>query len=244
MENKDTSFNFTFNHVESYFRTVLDEGYTVMTCYDYFLHKTSGKPLPPKTLVNRVDIDFALKKTRRLTDIFNRLGIKATFFVRLHAPEYNPFSFEGYLCLKEMKDSGHEIGYHSEVVDQARIWGESDEACLKRDIGILNTMLGIEVKGAASHGGTTGLNNLDFWKNRIPQDFGLCYEGYDKQPGFNLFQESVYVSDSCWTFWKSYKNGVLAEGDRRTLAEHAKAGHSLIYSLIHPDTYYDSHFYE
>lgn len=49
-----------------------------------------------KILINRVDIDFSVKKAVKLGKIFNDLGIKATFFIRLHAPEYNPFSFENY----------------------------------------------------------------------------------------------------------------------------------------------------
>ena len=90
----------------------------------------------------------------------------------------------------------------------------------------------------------TGLNNLDFWKDKKPSDFGMLYEGYDKQKEFNLFQESFYVSDSNWTVWKCFDKGVLAEGDSRTLGEHVKNEHPLIYLLIHPETYYDEHFYE
>ena len=39
-------------------------------------------------------------------------------------------------------------------------------------------------------------NNLDFWKNRKPKEFNLLYEGYDKEPEYNLFQEAFYISDS------------------------------------------------
>jgi len=94
--NKD--FHFTFQNLESQYRRVLDEGYKFMTCADYVELKRN---LPPLTVVNRVDIDFSVKKSERLMDIFDRLGIKATFFVRLHAPEYNPFSFENYRILKQ-----------------------------------------------------------------------------------------------------------------------------------------------
>ena len=85
---------------------------------------------------------------------------------------------------------------------------------------------------------------MDFWKDKKPSDFDLLYEGYDHQPEFNLFQEAFYVSDSEWTRWKCYDKGKLIEGNRKTFLEHAKDGHSLIYLLIHPDTYFDNHFYE
>jgi len=236
-------FKFTFNHLKSYFQTVKENGYEIITCKEYVDFKQHNNA-QIKVLVNRVDIDVSCKKAKRLAQIFNELEIKATFFVRLHAVEYNPFDFENYNCLKFIKDTGHEIGYHSEVIDQSVIWEESEEECLKRDIQVLNTMLNIKVDGVASHGGFTGLNNLDFWQNRLPSDFGLLYEAYDQQPEFNLFQESLYISDSEWTKWKCYDKGKLVDGDARTLGEHAQDGHPIIYSLIHPETYYDEHFYE
>lgn len=105
-------------------------------------------------------------------------------------------------------------------------------------------MLQIKIKGVASHGGATGLNNLDFWKDRNARDFGLLYEAYDKTADFNLFGESFYISDSEWTRWKCYNRGKLVEGDRRSLMEHALDGHDLIYLLTHPETYFERHFYE
>ena len=142
-------------------------------------------------------------------DIFDRLNIKGTFFVRLHAPEYNPFSFEGYRVLKRLLNSGHELGYHSEVIDQSIIWGEDAETCLIRDLKVLGNMFNYQVKSVASHGGNTGFNNLDFWKDKKPENYGLLYEGYDKEPGYNLFQEAFYISDSEWTQWKCYNKGKL-----------------------------------
>ena len=107
--------------------------------------------------------------------------------MRLHAPEYNPFSFENYKILKFLIESGHELGYHSEVTDQAAIWKEDPTACFLRDIDVIDRMFNIKVAGVASHGGMTGLNNLDFWKDKKASDFGLAYEAYDKEPSFNLF---------------------------------------------------------
>ena len=51
---------------------------------------------------------------------------------------------------------------------------------LEKDIDVLNRMLEIKIEGIASHGGATGLNNLDFWKNKKASDFGCKYEAYDK----------------------------------------------------------------
>ena len=40
------------------------------------------------------------------------------------------------------------------------------------------------------------------------------------------------------------QKGNLVDGDHRSLSEHLVDKHPLIYLLIHPDTYFDLHFYE
>lgn len=237
------SFKFTYEALKKQFESALIQGYEVLTCAEYVRRKSSNS-LSKKTVVNRVDIDYSVKKCEKVGEKFNELGIKASFFVRLHAPEYNPFSFENYRIIKQLIESGHEIGYHSEVIDEAQIWNEPAVDCLKRDIDVFNRIFGIEIEGIASHGGLTGLNNLDFWKDKTPSQFGLLYEGYDKQPENNIFWESRYVSDSEWTRWKSYDNGTLRAGDQRSIAEHLEEDLPLIYTLIHSDTYFENHFYE
>jgi len=237
------NFRFTYTNLEEQYKTIIDAGYTVMTCYEYYLRKKEISN-NHKVLVNRIDIDFSLKKAIPMLDIYHKLGIKGSFFIRLHANEYNPFSFENYSIIKRMIDEGHEIGYHSEVIDQAAIWNEDPEVCLKRDIAILNKYFNIEIKGVASHGGMTGLNNLDFWANKSAKQFGLCYEAYDKEPEFDLFNKSFYISDSEWTRWKCYKNGKLIVGDNNPPVNHLGEVNPLIYFLIHSDTYFHNHFYE
>jgi len=238
----DSKFKFTFDNIAEQYRVALEKGYEFCTCEEYVQRKREGRI--HKLIVNRVDIDFSVKRAERLGNLFNQLGIKASFFIRLHASEYNPFSFENYRIIKGLIHAGHEIGYHSEVVDQSEIWGEDAEKCFLRDISVINHMFGIEISGTASHGGLTGANNLDFWKERTASDYGLLYEAYDKESAFNLFDTSFYVSDSEWTQWKCYDRGTLLEGNRKTLTEHLEDSHDLIYLLIHSDTYFDKHFYE
>ena len=234
-------YSFTWLNLEKEYRSIIDDGYKIITCQDYVRLK---KNLPNKVLVNRIDIDLSVKKVINLLDIFDKLRIKGTFFLRLHASEYNPFSFENYRVIKRLLDSGHELGYHSEIVDQSIIWNEKAEDCLKRDLMVLGNMFNYKVKSVASHGGNTGFNNLDFWKNNKPKDYNLLYEGYDREPEYNLFHEAFYISDSEWTKWKCYNNGKLVEGDNRSPSMHLKDKHQLIHLLIHPDTYYNHHIYE
>jgi len=234
-------FDFTFQNLESQYLSALDKKYQIIRCVDFF-NKSFQPDIP--MIVNRVDVDFSVKKAKRIWEIFEKLGIKGTFFIRLHAPEYNPFSFENYKIIKEIQNSGHEIGYHSEVVDQSKIWNEDSAECLRRDLAFFSTVFGVQVKGVASHGGMTGLNNLDFWEEKNPSDFGLTYEAYKGSDTDSLFKDSLYVSDSEWTLWKCYQKGQLLDGDNRSLSEHLVDRPDLVYLLVHPDTFFDHHFYE
>jgi len=231
-----SNFHFTFKNISEQYKYAIDNGYRFLTCVDYASKRENQLS---KVIINRIDVDYSITKAERLGIIFNDLGIKGSFFIRLHAPEYNPFSFENYRVIKFLIDSGHEIGYHSEIVDQAAIWQESDIRNLKRDIDVLNRMFDIQIEGVASHGGMTGLNNLDFWKKHKAEDFGLMYEAYD------WFDETFYISDSEWTKWKCYDKGKLIVNDMRSIKEHiSDKKHKLIYLLIHSDTYYNNHIYE
>ena len=234
MEDK-SKFDFTFESIREQYEYALKNNYTFVTCAEYAQNKNKEFN---KTIINRIDVDYSVKKAENLGIIFNELGIKGSFFIRLHAPEYNPFSFENYRIIKFLIDAGHEIGYHSEIVDQAAIWNEDETKNLLRDMKVINKMFNIKIKGVASHGGMTGLNNLDFWKKHSAEEFGLLYEAYD------WFDETFYISDSEWTQWKCYKNGKHMTGDLRNLEEHIKDEHKLIYLLIHSDTYFYKHFYE
>lgn len=238
-----SQFCFTFHNLKKNFEEALNNGYQIIGCIDYVDYKKNKQA--NKILVNRIDVDVSCEKAMRLARIFNDLKIKATFFIRLHAKEYNPFAPDNYKYLKYIRDSGHEIGYHSEVVDMSVIWDEPAYSCLVRDIEVINKIFNIQIKGVASHRSViTGLNNLDFWSDKKPFDFKLIYEAYDTQPEFNLFQKSFFISDSNWTYWKCYNKGRLMEEDKRSLGEHAADGHRIIYSLIHPETYYNEHPYE
>ena len=88
-------FKFTFENIKNEYQQVINLDYQFITCQEYVSLKKENK-LARKTVVNRVDIDFSVRKSLRLIEIFNELNIKASFFLRLHAPEYNPFSFENY----------------------------------------------------------------------------------------------------------------------------------------------------
>lgn len=243
METSD-EFVFSWNNLRAEYLKLLEAGYTFLKCSDYAEALSQGLPLPKLAVVSRVDVDLSPAKADRLREILDGLGIKASFFVRLHALEYNPFSFENYRIFRSIMHSGHELGLHTEIIDASTIWQEDARACFERDLAAFECIFGARPIGTAAHGGATGLNNLDFWKTHTPEEFGQLYEAYSESESFSLFQDSIYVSDSEWTRWKSYDGGRLQQGDRRSPSAIAENKPPLIYMLVHPDTYFDRHCYE
>lgn len=234
---------FTFSYIESEYRRILENGYTFLSCEDVFARLLGNDVLlqgETKIVVNRVDVDVSVKKALRIGLLFKKLGIPASFFFRTHASEYNLLSFETTSIVRELSKMGFEIGLHSEVIDGSAIWGQAAQEILEMDLLILRLVSGAAVRGVSSHGGLTGLNNLDHFRPYDQSNPAVDYEAYDPR----LFDAGIYVSDSEWTRWKSYRHGRRLEGQLSGPADYALAGEPFIYMLIHPETYFDKHVYE
>jgi len=229
---------FTFDYYQKIFEVAQRYEYQILTLRDYFKGNYDSSL---KVLINRIDVDFNVNKARTIGEIFQRQKIAGSFFFRLHAPEYNLFAFENVNTLRVLIENGNEIGLHTELEDMKQICQLSPKELLRKEIAIFESFYDIKLSGTAAHGGMTGFNNLDFWKNSSPSEFGLLYEGYDQ----NLWEKSRYISDSEWTRWKAYQRGELIENDRRSPIEHIEQeSPQLIYLLTHADGYYFKHFYE
>jgi hypothetical protein len=211
-----------------------------MTCRDARAARDAGG-FPPGTLVMRVDVDRSPAAAVTMAELFRAEGCRATFFYRLHAPEYDLRDRDARAQLRAVRERGFEIGLHSEPLVVAEVTGKPPEQVLAEDVGTLNDLLDEPIVGAASHGDARfpHINNLDFWNSHRPESFGLLYEAYDKRT-FGLFQASRYVSDSELVRWKAYDRGVLRAGDHRTLEEHLRDTDLPIYVLVHPFLFEES----
>lgn len=235
--NPSTTRGFSFVEYERIFRSAVAAGYRVVTLREFFEGALDGRE---KLLVNRIDVDVKIDRLPRLSDILGRLGIRASIYLRLHAPTYNLLSFGNLAILRELVRAGHEIGLHTELADAEGHCSIEGPALLRREIDLLETIAGTRVIGTASHGDMTGFNNLHFWKRHRPADFGLLYEAYDPR----LWANCRYVSDSEWVRWKAYNNGELIADDRRSPDEHALEGPPVLHVLTHPESWYDRYIYE
>ncbi|MFH0778531.1 MAG: hypothetical protein V2A71_07870 [Candidatus Eisenbacteria bacterium] len=101
--------SFTFAHYESLLTRALEQGYRFS---DFKGH--AALPKEEGLILIRHDVDLSVRNALRFAQIEKRLGIVATYFVRVHAHQYNPFQCDSYRMLKEIKEMGHEMGLHYE----------------------------------------------------------------------------------------------------------------------------------
>jgi len=224
---------FTYEYLKHQLEQVKDCGYRFMTLQEYY-----RAPIPQRIAIVRVDVDMSVRKCEPVMDIFDNIGVRASWFFRLHGP-YNLFGFENYRILRNIIRQGHEVGVHTELIDQCGIWEEDVHGSLKRDLSIFYHMTGVAPFGVAAHGDISGNIDIPLWQNMSPSDFGLIYQAHD------LMRRSIYVSDSLWHKWKVYDHNVLIDGDERSPAEHAReTSPEILYILTHSDTWYERHIYE
>jgi hypothetical protein len=225
---------FTWKQLQALLIRAREGGRATMTCRDARAARDVNR-LPRRTLVMRVDVDRSPAAALAMAEVFRVHGCRATFFYRLHAPDYDLTQSSAQAHLRSVCDMGFEIGLHCEPLVVAALTGRPPERVLAEDVYALNDILGESIVGTASHGDARypHINNLDFWNDHRPESFGLLYEAYDERT-FGLFQISRYVSDSELVRWKAYDFGVLRKGDHRTLEEHLDDTDLPIYALVHP----------
>lgn len=236
----ESVFDFTYERLSEHLQLAKAEGYEFQTLLEWY---QSTRSPDERIFCLRIDIDMLPERLEGIVGILTKLKIKATFFVRLHSTAYNPISFALLNLIARLRELGHEIGLHHESVDFAEMVGGDPSEALRYQLRIFKSIFGFPASGVAGHGGMTGLNNQDVFKQATVEQFDIIYQGYDSREG-GIFSNSRYVSDSLWTKWKAYDQGVLMLGDDRSLSEHIREYPKLLYVLIHPDTFYVKHPYE
>lgn len=228
---------FTFGNFRRIFKAALEHDYQIVTVKQFFAEEFD-KTRP--VLVNRIDIDIAIDRIATFADIFGELEIVGSFYFRLRAKQYNLLSHANVNLVKRLVSAGHEVTLHSEIIDTAQICCEDAADLLRKEVRLFEDFFHTKVYGVASHGDMTPYNNLDFWQEHRPEEFGLLYEAYDPP----LWNACRYVSDSEFNRWKSYDDGVLRSGDRRHPVEHFADRPNTIYLLTHPISHYWRHVHE
>jgi hypothetical protein len=186
----------------------------------------------------RHDVDRPPKNVVRLAEIEHDYGIKTTYYFRVKKRLFIPD------IINKVKQLGHEVGYHYEVLDKAK--GNVDIAIkiFREEWSLFNEW---DSDTICMHGNPLSRYiNKDIWKTNHFQDYKILGEGY-LSIDFNRYK---YFSDTGrkWNF-KNYSlkdkvdKDLIKVASTNELIKKIKTGEiSNFYILTHPSKWNDNLF--
>lgn len=171
-----------------------------------FVRYSDDAPVP-RTVLWRHDVDLSVQGALALARIEADLGVRATYFLRLHAEMYNLLDVSTTTVVRAIRDLGHDVGLHFEpqwhgVTHEAQL----DDA-IAHDAAILERVIGVGTRAFSFHD---------------PSEFLLScqqptYGGKLNTYAARYQRDVAYVSDSNG-YWRHRRlEDVLATPDDRAL---------------------------
>ncbi len=189
-----TDCDFTIKHWQEILKNALAQGYQFYSFDDCM----KNLPLADRTILLRHDVDVSLQMATRLAEIETNLGIRATYFIRLHAHFYQPLTLESFTNLYELCEMNVDIGLHYERQFYEAL-GKNHVEMLSRDAGILSSIIGKPVTGCAGH--RVGASSP--FDTATVKNAGLSYEAYAPE----FVKNRKYISDSA----RNWREGCLCQ---------------------------------
>jgi len=162
--------DFTFKHYKEIIKLAKRKGYSFCRVKDY---SSTRK----KVIYLRHDVDLAPSNAVRIAEIENRLGIKTSYYFRLHA-DYNPFSLKNVNIINEIKRLGHEVGLH-----YSPSFGELYGSTLQNEIIMFELMYGKTYSFSLHEPARTNPGEIEL-------------KGYYNAHGLKFLTNTTYISDS------------------------------------------------
>lgn len=217
--------SWTYEHYSFCIQKARAEGYTLSPFKEVGCYQ-QHHPL----IILRHDIDCSIPRALNMARMEKQLGIRATYFVRVHARAYNIFEYNTYQALKEIISLGHEIGLHLEAVDFAHITAENPLDVFRREKNVLETVLNTAIISTAAHGEHSPAgprHNRNFFADISKQEAGIQYDAYEA----SFTREMKYISDS---------SGRWQEG---CMCKHI-GKYPRLQILVHPCWWFKNHLFE
>lgn len=177
---------FKLSHYKHCLESAKRLGYEFLTMSDY-ISKKDQISNNVKIILLRHDIDHNLKLALNFANIEKSLGIRSTYFIRIHG-KYNISELENYKILLKLLEQGHELGLHHDC-DFAILVNENPEEFFIRDKKIFESVINRKILGISSHEPNKSkfiLTDKDLSR------FNLKYQAYS---GIFL-KDMKYISDS------------------------------------------------
>jgi len=210
-----TDCNFSINHYLDCIAKAQDNDFVIgsVSDYPYFFELE-------KFLILRHDVDFTLEYAVEMARAEAEHDIRSTYYILLHSETYNPLSPKNMKIIKEIKNLGHEIGWH---VDTRYLI--PDEAA------IISSIAETEIESYAQHFYTltekphfTGLENSMEINAKYISDSSMNWrEGclctnLDKYDRLQVLTHPVW-----WVTEKQYRWSAVAELTNRLVLDQLNA---------------------
>lgn len=171
--------DFTQKRYNELLTALLESGYVFQT-FENFITKPENK-----VVILRHDVDRLPKNAVDLAKIEANLGINASYYYRIVKQSNVP------KLIEQVRDMGHEIGYHYEDLTIAK--GNKEQAIRMFEDNLKYFRQFYHVKTACMHGSPLSKwDNRLIWKSYNYKDFGIIAEPY-----FDVdFNKVFYVTDT------------------------------------------------
>ena len=180
--------NFSLQHYVDSLKLATRKGYSFRTMEEFNKQHRELVEKKQKIVVLRHDIDFDPELALAVAQTEEELGIKSTYFIRIHAKYYSPFSFNTYGVIKKIMKMGHEIGLHFDA-GFAEHFNDNPKEMLLRDKEILEKIIGRPLTGISTH--EPSRTGFVLSKNLLMK-YGFEYDAYS-----DIFLNDMkYISDS------------------------------------------------
>lgn len=161
-------------------------------------------------LILRHDVDVSLAYALPIAEVEAAIGTRASYFILLRSPLYNPFGPRDLTVIHRLCALGHEVGLHFDASLYANDWAQLDDAA-ERECAILEVMTGEPVTTISFHRPAKAL---------LGDERSLGGRLHAYQPRF--FSEMGYCSDSRgdWHHGHPLDHDAVANGQALQLLTH------------------------
>ncbi len=131
-----------------HYREILEEALKV---FDFRLFRErENKQATSPVIYLRHDLDHSLSLAYEMALLEKELNVRSTYFVQSHADFYNPFTDSGTKLLREIKNMGHEIGFHYDLNYYKKNGIDFNKGFLMEK-NLIENLIGNEIRSAARH---------------------------------------------------------------------------------------------
>jgi hypothetical protein len=171
--------DFTLDKYSELCREIINSGYKIITVSDLIQNPDTAQPV----LVMRHDVDRMIGRALRMAELEKSLGITSTYYFR-------KAGFSRPSAIQSIAGMGHEIGFHYEVLDEARGDHMLAMELFREELARLrNIVNGVDT--ACMHG-----NPLTKWLNRDLWDHFNFHEAGIKGEAYLSVKNVYYLSDT------------------------------------------------